>query len=564
MPRHRSNEPAGVVLGSLEATPLDFWVGVKEGQLLQLDDLITLETETPFGQKVRFYGVVDVVRKKYEGTSFDSDAFRVSEGILPADISYAAHVQVTRIEPEIFIPPSPGDPVFLAQGKAFERALYFDQMEKQVAIGLTRTGEPVYANLDFIDGTRGAHLSVTGVSGIATKTTYALFILYSLFHSGVLGKEASSTHAIIFNVKGEDLLWLDRPNAKLPDEARKAYEKLGLEVGPFRSVAFYAPPRKGAREIVVDLGSRLEGIQPYFWTMREFCQKRLLRYCFTDAEEGRSQLSFAIARIEEILEKEAQKGHSDDPAVTIFREGEEPVRLSSFHDLVQLLEGETLEQWVPKSIATAGTLSAFRRRLHAADERLGHLIQAPSGEMPGRIDWRREQVTVVDIHTLHAQAQRFVVGVLLSEILAEKERKGQPKPLVFILLDELNKYAPREGRSPIRDLLLDIAERGRSLGLSLFGCQQTASEIERRIISNAALKVVGRLDPAEAERSEYGFLTPSARLRAKILPPGTMIVTQPDLPTPLLVRFPFPCWATRRSEVAEPQEADLFSRVREP
>ena len=560
MPRHRSKEPAGVVLGSLEATPLDFWVGVKEGQLLQLDDLITLETETPFGQKVRFYGVVDVVRKKYEGTSFDSDAFRVSEGILPADISYAAHVQVTRIEPEIFIPPSPGDPVFLAQGEAFERALYFDQMEKKVAIGLTRTGEPVYANLDFIDGTRGAHLSVTGVSGIATKTTYALFILYSLFHSGALGQEASSTHAIIFNVKGEDLLWLDFPNAKLDEKARREYRKLGLEVGPFQSVAFYAPPRKGAREIVVDVGSRQEGVLPYFWTMRQFCQKRLLRYCFTDAEEGRSQLSFAIARIEEILEKEARKGSSDDPTVTIFREGEEPIRLSSFHDLVQLLEGETLEQWVPKSIATAGTLSAFRRRLHAADERLGHLIQAPSGGMSGRIDWRREQVTVVDIHTLHAQAQRFVVGVLLSEILAEKERKGQQKPLVFILLDELNKYAPREGRSPIRDLLLDIAERGRSLGLSLFGCQQTASEIERRIISNAALKAVGRLDPAEAERSEYGFLTPSARLRAKILRPGTMIVAQPDLPTPLLVRFPFPCWATRKSEVHRPPR-DLFSRV---
>jgi hypothetical protein len=32
---------------------------------------------------------------------------------------------------------------------------------------------------------------------------------------------------------------------------------------------------------------------------------------------------------------------------------------------------------------------------------------------------------------------------------------------VFVVLDELNKYAPREGSSPIRDVLLDIAERGR-------------------------------------------------------------------------------------------------------
>jgi hypothetical protein len=69
-----------------------------------------------------------------------------------------------------------------------------------VAIGITRTGEPVYANLEFLDGTRGAHLSISGVSGVATKTSYATFLLYSLFHSDALGAEAANTKAIIFNV----------------------------------------------------------------------------------------------------------------------------------------------------------------------------------------------------------------------------------------------------------------------------------------------------------------------------------------------------------------------------
>ena len=36
-----------------------------------------------------------------------STAFRVAEGTLPADVSYAAHVQVTRVEPELFVPPTP-------------------------------------------------------------------------------------------------------------------------------------------------------------------------------------------------------------------------------------------------------------------------------------------------------------------------------------------------------------------------------------------------------------------------------------------------------------------------
>jgi hypothetical protein len=39
-----------------------------------------------------------------------------------------------------------------------------------------------------------------------------------------------------------------------------------------------------------------------------------------------------------------------------------------------------------------------------------------------------------------------------------------------------------------------------------------------------------------------------------------MIVQQPEIPTPLLVRFPFPAWATRKSEVraVAVTEAEVF------
>src|SRR6202012_260473 len=122
-----------------------------------------------------------------------------------------------------------------------------------------------------------------------------------------------------------------------------------------------------------------------------------------------------------------------------------------------------------------------------------------------RIDWGANQVSVIDIHTLHDRAKRFVVGVVVKRLFDAKERSGRARPLVFLVLDELNKYAPREGWSPIKEVMLDIAERGRSLGLILIGAQQTASEIERRIVANSAIRVVGRLDSAEAERAEYGF-----------------------------------------------------------
>jgi len=99
-------------------------------------------------------------------------------------------------------------------------------------------------------------------------------------------------------------------------------------------------------------------------------------------------------------------------------------------------------------------------------------------------------------------------------------------------------------------VLLDVAERGRSLGIVLIGCQQTASEVERRIVGNSSIRVVGRLDAAEAGREEYGFLPLIQRQRATILKPGTMIIGQPGLPVPLVVQFPFPAWATRAAEAA--------------
>jgi len=180
------------------------------------------------------------------------------------------------------------------------------------------------------------------------------------------------------------------------------------------------------------------------------------------------------------------------------------------------------------------------------------------------VDWSSHQVTVVDIHRLHSTAQMFVVGVLLKRMLQQKEEQGTARPLVFVVLDELNKYAPREGWSPIREVILDIAERGRSLGVSLFGAQQTASEVERRVVANAALKVVGRLDAAESERGEYGFLTKVARLRSTLLQPGSMIVAQPEIPTPILLTFPFPAWATRQSEAgaAPGPIQDPFARIK--
>ena len=558
------SETVGRVLGTLDAMPLEFWVAVEEGRYLQLDDVVEVLTPLPDGREVRLYGVVDLVRARHEGARLDSDVFLVEKGVLPATVAEAAHVRVTRVEPEVFVPPRPGQPVRRAAGLRRDEALFFDGMERKVPIGLSRDGEPVFANLDFLDGTRGAHVNVSGISGVATKTSYATFLLHGLFTSGALGGEAANTHALVFNVKGEDLLFLDQPNARLRDEDRAAYARLGLPAEPFSSVQILAPVRKSSPERLAATGSRSGGVVAFFWTLREVVEEHLLRFLFAESDDAGSQLGFVVERIEaRLAAAAAAKGRPEDPWFEL-----EGRRVDSFEVLVELLtdhpdgDESLAERWARP--AASGTVAAFERRLHAAARHVGHLVRGKDvgRREEHRLDWRRTQLSVVDIHSLHDRAKRFVVGAVLKRMFEEKESLGVARPLVFGVLDELNKYAPREGTGPIKEVLLDVSERGRSLGIVLIGAQQTASEVEGRIVANAALRVVGRLDTAEAERPEYGFLTAAGRGRAGILKPGTMIVQQPEIPTPLLVRFPFPAWATRKSEVAEPAAPDPFAGFR--
>ena len=182
-----ASERIGMVLGTEDSTPLTFWVGVAPDGYLQLDDAVVVETEVPGRGTMRVSGIVQNVRARHEGAQFDTDVFLIDQGVLPVDTGVAAEVVATRFEPEIFVPPMPGLPAYRARGTDRDQALYLDQMQRRLPAGLTRDDEPVFLDLDFLDGSRGAHVNISGVSGVATKTTYALFLLYALFHSEVLG-----------------------------------------------------------------------------------------------------------------------------------------------------------------------------------------------------------------------------------------------------------------------------------------------------------------------------------------------------------------------------------------
>ena len=555
-------EFVGRVIGTEDSTPLSFWVAIAPDQYLQLDDVVVTDRDLPGdAESVRLAGVVTQVRARQEGARFDSDVFLIADGVLPAETVEAAEVSTTRIEPETFVPPRPGAPVRRAVGEERDRALLFDTMDRRLPIGLGRDGEALYANVDFLDGTRGAHVSISGVSGVATKTTYATFLLYSMFRSGVLGSETANTKALIFNVKGEDLLFLDRANLRLDEESIERYRKLGLPADHFSDVAFKAPPRRNDPNAGPDTASRTTGVSSFYWTIADFVTGELLPFVFADAEDERQQYTMVIHQVMRRLSEGEPVGEDGKWRVEL-------VTLTTYHDLVELVverlnheDPQVASDWAGRAVGM-GTINAFVRRLLSSQRALGSLIRADIPRRPDRaIDTTGgKQVTVVDIHNLTDRAQRFVVGVTIKRAFEAKEETGQRKPLLFIVLDELNKYAPREGTSPIKEILLDVAERGRSLGMILIGAQQTASEVERRVIANCAIRVAGRLDPAEATRPEYGFLPTAHRERARIAKPGTMFVSQPQLPVPLVVEFPFPAWATRPEEAApDPGAADPFS-----
>jgi DNA helicase HerA-like ATPase len=537
----------GRVLGTRDATPLEFWVGVTEGEYLQLDDVVALERTLPTGEMVKMYGTVGQVVARHEGARFDSDVFLIEEGVLPAEITEAAQVTTTRFEPEIFVPPRPGQPVRLAEGEERDRALFFDRMESRLPVGQARSGEPLWVNLEFLNGERGAHVNISGISGVATKTSYATFLLHSLFTSGVLGSAAVNTKSLIFNVKGEDLLHLDRANSRIDEEQRGRYAALGLPSTPFESVANFAPPRPGDPSATADVNSRYD-VTSFFWTLQNFCHDDLMPFLFADAEDDRAQYTTVVYNVMARLRHAEPTGNG---AVTI-----DGATVRTFRELAELIadrvqDDQARNAWAGPAIGT-GTVNAFIRRLLGSVRHVERLIRADVADPERHSIKLQTQVTVVDLHNLNDRAKRFVVGVTLKRAFEEKEMMGQTSELLLVVLDELNKYAPREGTSPIKEVLLDIAERGRSLGVILIGAEQTASEVERRIIANSSIRVVGRLDSAEASREEYGFLPSVHRQRATIIKPGTMLLSQPEIPVPLVLEFPFPAWATRPSEAVIP------------
>jgi DNA helicase HerA-like ATPase len=569
------NRPIGYVDGSVDCTTQRFEVTLEEDAVVQLDDLLVATQQLADQRVLTHYAIVVEGSNMIEGATHASDTRRITgTKTMPGERVRKVAAQVLRTDPELWIPALAGTEVRIARGDDRRKALFQDQMRgRELKVGLDHADQPVSIDWSFLNGEHGAHMSISGISGVATKTSYALFALYQLLETddgrALLGQNLSATRSVVFNVKGQDLLHIDRPNVKFKDDrrAKEMWAALGVrDPKPFESVKILVPPSRAGGDIATAHvnGRRDDEYTIFGWTPLEFVRRGLIQFVFSDARE-QNQISFVVDHIRAALVRHAvpsahtkgavimrehpiHQGRDFERAAEQLRstppgQAQGDVEIKDFSDLVSFLiekiDTDVANVWVPKT--QGGTNDAFLRRLMAMSKRLGHLIRCDIA--PVGLD---QHVNVIDINALHEDAQRFVVGAVLDQVWQEKQTQGR-EPLKFIVLDELNKYAPREGRSPIKEILVDIAARGRSLGVILIGCQQNASRVEGAIVDNASIKVVGRIDAGHAD--EYRFLPSELRLRAARFRPGTMILDQPVVPAPIPIVFPFPPYATNLLEV---------------
>lgn len=603
----------GSVSGLKPVTPYEFWVRMDLDEetgfplkMLQVDDMVKVNFHYDRFKRITSYGVVVEIETQWdkEGMKGFEEALITSNRGFALPI-YLAKVLVTRVEPFISVPPPVGTPVFLVDEEETDDVYGFQDIKRRnraLPIGILLNGGVAYLDLAYILGDNGAHINISGVSGVAAKTSYATFLLHSLLKTGerLARSDASlralaNSRAIVFNVKGEGLLFLDEWNKEWCESPKRReweemFRKMDLPAEPFSNVRYYVPSRRD-NPSRPDVSYRSYDVNLFGWDIIDIIRLNLLELMFDPEELSKNvNLQLAVSALSDLLEENYEKLLDKAKGELYDMKGryrldldslsnEDKVRLylrvcgrspddvldevgvpPSLNKLVEFLRKEDVRsRLMEQEELEKKTVSAMIRRLKVAQKldldriwkpldyfEIGAVIERREELIPPyRVNWDEPSlVTVIDIAKLRYRAQVFVVGAILKEILYHKESGRRPEP-VFIFLDELNKYAPRTGGGPLGAIFRDIAERGRSFRIIMIGAEQTASEVDYRVITQASTVVVGHQKVAELKKDEYAHLIGAQREKASTLLQGELIVDQPFLRVPMTVRFPLTPWATR-------------------
>lgn len=468
---------------------------------------------------------------------------------------------VLRHRPDEPLRPVPIGRVFLAEPADLVTALRMDAFHSPEApngipVGLhASTGghAAVFLDPDFLLGPEAAHLNITGVSGLATKTSALTFVLNALFQR--LPADKGSIAALCFNVKGPDLCFLDQA-ADLGPADRQAYERLGLRAEPFQSVRLYAPFKPDGVNLntLRTHDALADTTEPLVWGLPEVLE-------YADVILHRDDVDAKADALIDFLAERVVGREFLDPALR-----PEPFLVRSFADLDELFQavfrfleerGRGAESWRTHHIAT---IRKIRNRLGNISTRSKGLVtdDGAANDLP----WGRfvdRTVYVVDVAGLDPLAQDLVFARVVGKLREHLERRALGVEHLVVMVDELNKYAPADGpETHVRQMLLDLSERGRYLGLSLFSAQQFRSQVHRRVVGNAGTAVYGRMDGDELATAGYGTLSPAIKAKLSALPKGELMVRHPHFTQPVFVRFPRPAALTGREGVEQfPPAADL-------
>ncbi len=468
---------------------------------------------------------------------------------------------VLRQMPEEPLQPVPLGSVYLATDADVELALRMDAYTRSeqptgIPVGVYSSGgrqSPVLLDADFLLGPEAAHLNITGVSGLATKTSAVEFLLTSIFQT--FPEHRGTVAAVCFNVKGPDLCFLDQP-AALSENDLRLYERLGLEAEPLQKVRYFAPHKAdGVNLNTLRTHEALEhNTEPLVWGLKEVLD-------YAEVVMNRDDIDAkADAFIDFLSERVVGREFHD---ITLR---ERPFEVQSFADLEEffraifdLLEaqGRGGEVWRTHHIAT---IRKVRNRLSNISTRAKGLVIDDGA--PNDLPWRGfedRSVYVVDVAGVDPLAQDLVFARIVSKLREHLERRDLGVDHVVVFVDELNKYAPADGQDTyVRKMLLDIAERGRYLGLVLFSAQQFRSQVQRRIVGNAGTGVFGRMDMEELATAGYATLSPATKIKLATLPKGELMLRHPHFTQPIFVRFPRPAMLTGREGVERfPPAAEL-------
>jgi len=423
--------------------------------------------------------------------------------------------------------PVPGDmKVYFADDKDIRFAMGTDQFlgtEIPAGVIYQSNGTIVPVSLDsaYLLGPEGAHVNASGISGLATKTSYLMFLTLAVYQK--LSKQVAF---IIFNVKQADLLHIDEEGEELEEEDYKLYELLGLDCKHFGNVTYLLPQGELDKP---DSDSPPEDYEPYAYSLADVYTRFDL--LFADVPDPYFTLDTFNSRIRDDWE------HGQ---VSIRAPGQPPRFVRNWDDL-KGVDNDLLAKAYNLHPVTPPRIKRELTRLTASPLFVNNRTadQVYLGERVKKI--KPGEVFVIDIARIHTRSQPFIVGDVMRSIdQMYREGNGVHPRRMIIFIDELNSFAPSGSTGAIAEQIVEIARKGRSRGTIMFGAEQFKSEIHDQIVGNCGTHAIGRTGSAEVRRSAYAFLDERTKNNIMGLAKGEIVLSTPTWRSAIKIRFPRP------------------------